>query len=76
MASHLTRQRYWARSLAGYETLANSTPNGGHFALAYSEKHGGPVKHIITQNVDLLHEAAGSSSVLHLHGTIEKSVGV
>jgi len=43
MSSHLTRQRYWARSLQGYQTLAFAQPNGGHYALAYSEKHGGPV---------------------------------
>jgi hypothetical protein len=52
MASHLTRQRYWARSLRGFEALAESKPNGGHVALAYSEQNGGPVRHIITQNVD------------------------
>jgi NAD-dependent deacetylase sirtuin 4 len=72
MASHLTRQRYWARSLQGYETLANAAPNAGHFAIAHAEKQGaGTVKGVITQNVDHLHEAAGSSNVLHLHGTIE-----
>jgi len=71
MASHLTRQRYWARSLLGFETLAGAEPNAGHLALAHCEKNGGAVKHIITQNVDLLHERAGSSDVLHLHGTIE-----
>ena len=70
MSSHLTRQRYWARSLQGFDTLALSKPNGGHVALAYSARHGGPVKHVITQNVDNLHEEAGSPSVLHLHGTI------
>lgn len=70
MASHLTRQRYWARSLEGFRTLALAKPNAGHVALAYSERTGGPVRHIISQNVDNLHEMAGSTSVLHLHGTI------
>lgn len=73
MSSHATRQRYWARSLQGFDTLAQSKPNGGHVALAYAS-HSGPIRlrAIITQNVDNLHELAGSPppSVVHLHGTI------
>lgn len=70
MASHATRQRYWARSIRGFDTLAESMPNAGHYALAAAEAHGRMVG-IITQNVDALHEKAGSQSVLHLHGTVE-----
>ncbi len=50
--------------------LKEVDPNQGHFALAQLEKH--HVVKIITQNVDDLHERAGSSSVLHLHGELRK----
>jgi NAD-dependent deacetylase len=43
-------------------------PNAAHFALAQLEA--GYNVHIVTQNIDDLHERAGSSQVLHLHGTI------
>ena len=49
----------------------NVKPNAGHFALAELEKHF--EVSIITQNVDNLHEKAGSSNVLHLHGELFKS---
>jgi NAD-dependent deacetylase len=46
-------------------------PNGGHLALVkLEEKYN---VHIITQNVDDLHERAGSKKVLHLHGEIKKA---
>lgn len=50
--------------------LATVQPNPAHIALAELESHF-PV-HIITQNVDDLHERAGSSNVLHLHGELTK----
>lgn len=50
--------------------LVNCKPNAGHIALAELESHF-DVK-IITQNVDDLHERAGSSDVLHLHGELMK----
>ena len=46
-------------------------PNAGHKALAGLEKHFEVT--IVTQNVDNLHEKAGSSRVLHLHGELFKS---
>jgi NAD-dependent deacetylase len=50
--------------------LLKVKPNDGHFALAELEqKH---QVHVITQNVDDLHERAGSSQVLHLHGELRK----
>ncbi|MBR9923067.1 MAG: NAD-dependent deacylase [Bacteroidetes bacterium] len=50
-------------------------PNAGHKALAELENHF--EVHVVTQNVDDLHERAGSSNVLHLHGELRKvrSVG-
>ena len=51
--------------------VLEATPNDGHYTLAKMEECF-DVK-IVTQNVDDLHERAGSSSVLHLHGEIVKS---
>jgi NAD-dependent deacetylase len=53
------------------EQLLASQPNGGHIGLAELEKSFDV--EIITQNVDNLHEQAGSSRVLHLHGELMKS---
>lgn len=50
--------------------LLNVSPNKGHLALANLEQT--HEVHIITQNVDDLHERAGSSNVLHLHGELFK----
>jgi len=65
------RQRYWARSLVGWRTVAEARPNRAHRALAQLEASGlvGPV---ITQNVDGLHQAAGSRQVLDLHGRLDR----
>jgi len=51
--------------------LANASPNNGHLALVDLEKYFDV--HVITQNVDDLHEKAGSKKVLHLHGELKKS---
>ena len=50
--------------------LLESEPNGGHLGLVELEKYFDV--QIITQNVDDLHERAGSSKVLHLHGELMK----
>jgi NAD-dependent deacetylase len=50
--------------------LINAQPNDGHRALVELEKYFDV--HIITQNVDDLHERAGSKNVLHLHGELMK----
>ncbi len=63
------RKRYWARSMVGYPTLAQAHPNAGHRALAELETQG-RVHALMTQNVDGLHQRAGSASVLELHGNI------
>jgi len=49
----------------------NAKPNAGHLGIAELEKHAQVV--VITQNVDNLHEQAGSSKVIHLHGELFKS---
>ena len=62
------RERYWGRSFLGWQTFSQSRPNVCHSSLAQLE-HAGKVKGIITQNVDRLHQMAGSKRVLELHGT-------
>lgn len=64
----LFRQRYWARNHVGWRHMDETLPNAGHRALAALER-AGVVSGVITQNVDLLHTKAGSSSVVNLHGT-------
>jgi NAD-dependent deacetylase len=54
--------------------LLECKPNGGHYGLAALEKHF--KVNIITQNVDNLHERAGSTNVLHLHGELMKVCAV
>ncbi|WP_373987356.1 NAD-dependent protein deacetylase [Duganella sp. BuS-21] len=67
--SEAVRRRYWARSMAGYPTLAGAAPNAGHRALAELEA-GGRIHAVITQNVDGLHQRAGSRRLIELHGNI------
>jgi len=59
------RQRYWARSHLGWGRMRAAAPNAGHRALAELD----PAL-LITQNVDGLHEQAGSREVVALHGRI------
>lgn len=63
------QRRYWARSMVGYPALAQAVPNPGHRALATLEETG-RIGSLLTQNVDGLHQRAGSQSVLELHGNI------
>ena len=63
------RQRYWARSMLGWPTLARAEPNAGHRAIAALEE-GGRLAGLVTQNVDGLHQRAGSADVIELHGSI------
>ncbi|WP_448070727.1 NAD-dependent protein deacetylase [Georgenia yuyongxinii] len=61
------RRHYWARNHIGWRHLRRAEPNAGHRALARLEA-AGVVVGVITQNVDLLHQAAGSRRVIDLHG--------
>ena len=65
----VARRRYWARSAVGWQRVANARPNAGHRALARMEKTG-LVRGVVTQNVDGLHQAAGSDRVVELHGNL------
>lgn len=65
------RRRYWARSMVGWPALAKALPNAGHRALAELEADGA-IAALITQNVDGLHQRAGSARLTELHGNIHK----
>ncbi len=65
------RRRYWARSMLGWPMLSGARPNAGHEALAGLEQ-AGSVSGLITQNVDGLHQRAGSTAVVELHGALAR----
>jgi NAD-dependent deacetylase sirtuin 4 len=67
--SPAVRRRYWARATAGWERIRGARPGPAHEALATLER-GGAVTCVITQNVDRLHQAAGSRRVIELHGAL------
>lgn len=70
MGEHTTRQRYWARSLIGWRTIGQARPGPAHDALCTLEA-AGRIELLLTQNVDGLHQAAGSRKVIDLHGRID-----
>lgn len=63
------RARYWARSAVGWPKISASRPNAAHAALARLQRDGA-LTGLITQNVDRLHQAAGSEPVVELHGAL------
>src|ERR1700751_1737814 len=63
------RARVWAQRAASHE--ASHEPNDGHRAIAELERLG-IVSAVITQNIEGLHAAAGSTTVLELHGTMRE----
>lgn len=67
------RRHYWARNHLGWHHLRRRDPNPGHLALAALEDDG-IVTGVITQNVDLLHTAAGSRKVVNLHGSYDRVI--
>lgn len=68
-----TRRRYWARSFAGWHNIRLAKPNGAHFALAEMQRSK-LVGTLITQNVDCLHDRAGSTDVIDLHGRLDQTI--
>ena len=66
----ITRHRYWARSLVGWRSFGRAQPNAAHRALARLEADGRSTM-LLTQNVDRLHQAAGSRQVIDLHGRLD-----
>lgn len=73
VADDAFRRYYWARNHVGWRHVHRTQPNAGHLALAELEDRG-VVVGVITQNVDLLHEAAGSRIVIDLHGRYDRVV--
>lgn len=65
-----TRRRYWARSLVGWSYFRRARPNAAHRVLAALEARG-KIQLLLTQNVDGLHQAAGSERVIDLHGRLD-----
>lgn len=58
---------FWRRGEPIFRQMASAQPNKGHYALAQLEKRG-IIKGIVTQNIDSLHQRAGSNCVLEVHG--------
>jgi NAD-dependent SIR2 family protein deacetylase len=67
------RRHYWARNHVGWKHVNRSLPNAGHKALVRLEERD-VLAGIITQNVDLLHEDAGSRNVIDLHGRYDRVI--
>ncbi|MEU1518479.1 NAD-dependent protein deacetylase [Streptomyces sp. NPDC005811] len=67
------RRRYWARSHLGWRTFGRARPNAGHRAVAAFGR-AGLLSGVITQNVDGLHQGAGSEDVVELHGSLARVV--
>lgn len=72
-ASAQARRRYWARSHLGWRTFGRARPNAGHRAVTAFGREG-MLSGVITQNVDGLHQAAGSEGVVELHGSLDRVV--
>lgn len=71
MNSEASRKRFWARSMVGWQTVSDASPNNAHRALARLEA-AGHCDGIITQNVDRLHHKAGSLNIIDLHGRVDQ----
>ena len=65
------RQRYWARSMAGWPAIRDALPGAGHRALSELETMGN-ISLLITQNVDRLHQQSGSQQIIDLHGRLDR----
>jgi NAD-dependent SIR2 family protein deacetylase len=63
-------RRYWARAYVGWPRLIAAIPNAAHHAFAAWE-NAGTLHHLVTQNVDGLHQRAGSRAVIDLHGRLD-----
>ncbi len=66
-------RRYWARAYAGWPRFSSAEPSAAHHALAHWER-AGSLAHLVTQNVDGLHQRAGSRAVIDLHGRLDVAI--
>ena len=70
-SSERARRRYWARSLAGWPLFSRAQPTRSHHLLRDLQSLG-VVSRIVTQNIDGLHQRAGSEHVVDLHGRLDR----
>ncbi|MDG2382985.1 MAG: NAD-dependent protein deacylase [Pirellulaceae bacterium] len=73
LASPEARHEYWRQKSEGHRAFADSQPNVGHQIIAAWETQG-LIHGVITQNIDGLHQLAGSKQVLELHGTAREII--
>ena len=71
LATPQARRRYWARAMLGWPRVRIAQPNQAHRALATLQQRG-RISGLITQNVDTLHDQAGSHDVIELHGSLHR----
>lgn len=71
LATPQARRRYWARAMLGWPRVRIAQPNPAHLALATLQQRG-RISGLITQNVDTLHDQAGSHDVIELHGSLHR----
>lgn len=71
LATPEARRRYWARAMLGWPRVRTAQPNQAHRALATLQQRG-RISGLITQNVDTLHDQAGSHDVIELHGSLHR----
>jgi NAD-dependent deacetylase len=65
--------RFWRFYGARFALLDGKRPNGAHLALAELERRG-LLEALVTQNIDGLHEAAGSQDIIEVHGSVAHAV--
>ncbi len=73
ISSHSARKRYWARSMLGWPRMRKARPNSAHQAVTALQA-AGLARNVITQNVDGLHQQAGTRSVTDLHGNLDRVI--
>ena len=71
LATPQARRRYWARAMLGWPRVRVAQPNAAHRALATLQQRR-RISGLITQNVDALHDQAGSQEVIELHGSLHR----
>jgi len=75
LASREAREGYWKMKKELYVEIAGAQPNRAHHSLAELERMG-KLTCLITQNIDGLHQEAGSRAVIEIHGTNRKAICV
>ncbi|MBT2298310.1 NAD-dependent protein deacetylase [Pseudomonas fluorescens] len=71
LAKPEARRRYWARAMLGWPQVRQARPNAAHEALTLLQAQQ-RISGLITQNVDTLHDQAGSQDVIELHGSLHR----